>query len=192
MLGKCFLILTIVSFGSAIYTGSIEDLSKSVLDGAGEAVELCIALLGMMCLWCGIMEVLREAGVVSRMSRLLSPILLFIFPDAYKSGVATDKICAVLAANMLGVANAATPFAISAMKSLDEANGCSERSSPDMVTLTVLGASSVSLMPTTVISMLYNEGSTSPYSVILPIWICSSICAVFGVVLCRITAGRRH
>ena len=190
MIGKCFFVLTSISLCAAIYNGRISELSQAVLDGAGEAVEITVALLGMMCLWCGIIEVLRDAGTVSRLSRLLSPLLRRAFPDAYRTGVAVEEICAAVAANMLGIANAATPFALAAMERLDRENPMPERESDDMVTLSVLGASSVSLLPTTVISLLHAEGSASPYSVIVPIWICSSVCTVFVVVLSRLTRRR--
>ena len=189
MLGKCFFILTSLSLGTAIYNGRLSLLSEAVLDGAGEAVELTVALLGMMCLWCGIIEVLRDAGAVAWLSRFLAPLLRRAFPDAYRSGVAVEEICAAVSANMLGIANAATPFALEAMEKLDRANPTPDRESNDMVTLTLLGSSSVSLMPTTVISLLHTGGSPSPSAVIIPIWICSVACTLFVVIMSRLTAG---
>ncbi len=188
MLGKCFGVICVLSLVSALYTGNISALSDAVLEGAGRGVTLSFSMLGMMCLWCGIMEILKEAGAVGVLSRMLSPILSRVFPETFLAGEGSEEITATVAANMLGVSNAATPFALKAMEKLDKANPIPERASDDMVTLSVLGSSSVSFLPTTVITLRYAAGSVRPYAVIVPIWLCSLICAVTGVLLCRLSA----
>ena len=85
------------------------------------AVELVISLTGMMCLWCGILEVLRDAGAVRKLSKLLSPFMRFAFPSVH--GKKTEEtVCAAIAANILGIGNAATPLAVRAMNELDLMN----------------------------------------------------------------------
>jgi len=122
MLGKCFFILCAVSIMCGVMTGNMAEVSNAVVDGAAASVTLTLTLVGNMCLWCGILEVLRLGGLVEKLSRLLSPMLRIVFPDAWKRGVAKEEITAALSAYMLGMGNAATPFAIEAMKKLKSAN----------------------------------------------------------------------
>lgn len=185
MLGKCFFILCAVSLVCAAVCGNITELSNAVIDGAADSVEIILTLCGNMCLWCGIMEVLKEAGLIEKLSRLLSPVLRHVFPDAWKTGCGKQEITAVISANMLGIANAATPFAIEAMRRMQEQNPNKDRATDDMVTLAVLGSASVNLLPTTLFTLRRSAGSTAPYKIILPVWICSASCAIFGIFLSR-------
>ena len=149
-------------------------------------------MLGMMSLWCGVIEVLKEAGALRLLTRILSPLIKRLFPLASAHGVATDEITSSVAANMLGVVGAATPFAIKAMEKLDSVNDDPRTASDDMVTLSVLGSSSISILPTTIITLRHAAGSTAPYSIIIPVWICSAVCTVFGMVLSRLTAKAKE
>ncbi|MBE6705814.1 MAG: spore maturation protein A [Ruminococcaceae bacterium] len=188
MLGKCFFIICVVSVICAAATGNLSQLSNAVIDGASSSVELTLALAGNMCLWCGIMEVLRRAGAVEKLSLLLSPILRHVFPHSWKNNVAKGEITAAISANMLGIGNAATPFAIDAMRKMQENNPDKDTATDDMVTLAVLGTSSVNILPTTLVALRRSVGSAAPFRIILPIWICSSACAVFGMTLSRTLA----
>ena len=188
MLGKCFFVLCIISLISSVFTGNITELSNAVIDGASASIQLTLTLAGNMCLWCGIMEILRQAGAIEKLSVILSPILRVVFPNAWKTGFAKQEITATLSANMLGIGNAATPFAIEAMAKMQEQNPDKNSATDDMVTLAVLGASSVNLLPTTLVALRRSAGSSMPFNVILPIWICSSACAVFGIILSRTVA----
>lgn len=188
MLGKCFFIICAISTICAAVTGNLSELSNAVIDGAAASVDLTLALAGNMCLWCGIMEVLRTAGIIEKFSRLLSPVLRHIFPDAWKTGTAREEITAAISANILGIGNAATPFAIDAMKKMQNRNPNKDVATNDMVTLAVLGTSSINLLPTTLVALRRSAGSAAPFRIIFPIWICSSACAVFGVILSRLFA----
>ena len=184
MLGKCFGVICAVSIIFALAAGNGGALSNAVFDGAERSVEVIFSLLGMMCLWCGVMGVLREAGLMSKLARLLRPLAARIFPET-ASGAGLEEIVASAAANILGVGNAATPMAIKAMEKMDAANPTPERASDDMVTFAVLGTASIDILPTTIIAMRRAAGSPEPYRVIVPIWIASVTCAVFGVLLSR-------
>lgn len=191
MLGKCFFAICVISVCSAAYTGNLTLLADAILEGADKSVTLSISMLGVMCLWCGIIEVLKEAGAIRVLTRLLSPVMRLLFPDSVKREVAADEITSSVAANMLGVVGAATPFAVKAMEKLDAANDTPEQASDDMVTLAVLGSSSISLLPTTIIALMHAGGSVSPHSIIIPVWICSAVCTLFGMLLSRLTAKRK-
>lgn len=189
MLVKCFVLLTVYSFVYALFTGNPTVLTGAILDGAAKSVTLSLELCGMMCLWCGILRVFRDAGVLRGLSRLLSPVLRHIFPDAWKTGAGREEITAAVSANLLGIGNAATPYALSAMRAMDEVNPEPERASRDMVTFTVLGCASINLIPTTLITLLRSAGSSEPFAILVPVWICSFVCAAAGIVLSRLLTG---
>ena len=189
MLGKVFGIIALMAFGYGLCRGEGAALGEAVLDGAASAVELTLSLGGMMCLWCGILRVLREAGLIGRLTRLCAPLLRLAFPHAARTGEGMEEIAANLSANLLGLGNAATPAALRAMGAMAAGNPEPERATDDMVTLVVLNTASVSLIPTTVLTIRHAAGAAEPYAVLVPIWICSAAAAVFGVLLCRLCAA---
>jgi len=192
MLGKCFCIIVAISILAGAITGNLPLLANAALDGAARAVEVVLSLAGMTALWCGIMRVLEDVGVVRFLSRLLAPLLRAVFPTAFKSGVGREEITASVSANLLGIGNAATPFALKAMEKMEMKNPHPGVATDDMVTLAVLGAASPSLLPTTMLVLRRAAGSLSPYKIILPVWICSFLTAAFSVLLSRLwsRAGR--
>lgn len=187
MLGKCFCILVVISIVFSFFTGNTSSLANAAVDGAGEAVSLVLSLCGMMCLWCGIMNVFRKAGLIDRLARLLSPVLRHVFPASFKNNIAREEITSAVSANILGIGNAATPFALAAMEKMDRGTR-DGRATDDMVMLAVLGCSSVDILPTTLITLRRAAGSVLPYKIIVPVWITSVCCAVLAVFFCRIAA----
>ncbi len=191
MLGKCFAVICLISVIFAVFTGNLGNLANAAIDGCEEAVKLVFALVGMMSLWSGILSVLSDSGVVDKLGKLLSPVMRLAFPEAWQTGIGRREITASVAANVLGIGNAATPFAISAISEMQAACRDKTVATPDMITLAVLGSSTFNLFPTTIITLLKNAGSTRPYGVIVPIWICSGVCSVFAVTLSRLFGKRR-
>lgn len=188
MLGKIFGILCLISLIYGTVVGNGEALGNAVLDGAAGAVELTLSLCGMMCLWCGIMRVLQEAGLIDRLAKGFAPILRLAFPHAAKTGEGMGEISANLSANLLGIGNAATPLALRAMEAMEAGNPQPGRATDDMITLTVLNTASVSLVPTTILALRRAAGAASPYLILVPVWICSAAAAVVAVLLCRLCA----
>ncbi len=198
MLGRVFGIMCLISIVFGALNGNTADLGGAVFEGAESAVTLTLSLCGIMCLWCGIMQVLRDAGAIEILARAISPILRVFFPDAEKSGEGREEISASIGANLLGIGNAATPLALSAIKKLHansiKNGGRSDTASGDMITLAVLNTASANLLPTTILALRRAAGSQNPFSVVAPIWICSVSCAVFALVLtraCRMGKGVR-
>ena len=195
MIGKCFFSICAVSAVCAVIKGNTAALSEAVFEGCAESIRLSLSLMGMMCLWCGVIEVFREAGAVKALAKFLSPVLKRIFPSSSDDSELMGDIASSVAANMLGVASAATPFALAAMEKLDEKNGRGDTACDDMVTLSVLGCSSISLFPTTVITLRHAAGSSAPYAILVPVWICSAACTATSLILARLTAkgdGKRR
>ena len=186
MIGKIFAVLVIASIFFAICTGNLSALSNAVLDGADAAVTLTISLLGVTCLWCGIMSVLERAGAIRRLSRLISPILRFVFPGAYQTKQGINEISANVSANILGIGNAATPLGIRAMEKLKEAARDPTVATDDMVMLAVINTASLDLFPTTLIALRRAAGSSAPYVILLPVLICSLCTSIFAVLITKL------
>jgi len=192
MIGKIFGIMSVVSVVFSLFTSRIRELGTAVIDGASAAVGLTISLCGMMCLWCGIMRVLEHSGMIRRISLLLSPFLRCFFPDAYRKREGCDEIAANVSANLLGIGNAATPLAICAMEKLQKNNPHPDTASHDMITLAVLNTASISIVPSTILALRRAAGSTDPFAVVVPIWICSLCTSSFALILCRAMRGMSY
>lgn len=189
MISKCFVAITLISVVYALFTGNFYHLANAVIDGASKSVSLSIELCGMACLWCGIMQVFMDSGILDRFCRLMTPILGRIFPSAWKSGVGKREIVSCISANILGIGNAATPYAISAMRELDRVNPTPETTTDDMAAFTLFGTASPNLVPTTLIALRRAAGSAEPYSIIVPVWIASVTCTVLAVVVSKICSS---
>ena len=198
MLGKIFGIMCILAPIFALLTGNIEVLGNAILDGASGALQVTLSLCGMMCLWCGMMRVMSEAGLIRKLSRLLSPFLRRFFPEASRTGEGIEEISANVSANLLGIGNAATPFAIRAMEEMQKHNPHPTRASAEQITLAVLNTASVTLIPANLLALRRAAGSERPYAVMIPIWIASILCASMALLLTSIPrwrsslADRRH
>ena len=183
MLGKIFGVLCLIALIFGILAGNITQLGSAVLDGAANAVTVTLSLCGMMCLWCGMMRVLSEAGVIRKLSRLLSPFLRCFFPDAARTGEGIEEISANISANLLGIGNAATPFALRAMEQMQKHNPHPERASGEQITLAVLNTASVTIIPANLLALRRAAGSETPYAIMVPVWITSILCAAMALLL---------
>ena len=192
MLGKVFGVIVLIAVVFGVCNGTGEQMASAALDGAGNAIELTLTLAGMMCLWCGVMRVLEEAGVMRRLARLLRRPLAFFFPETARRGEGMEEICANLAANLLGVGNAATPMALRALEKMQRSNPHPDTATGDMITLTVLNTCSISLIPSTILALRQKAGAARPFAVVVPIWICSFVCAMLGLLMTRLLRRRRE
>lgn len=186
MTGMVFAILILASFLSAAAGGTVPALTDAILDGAAQAVTLTIALCGTMCLFSGVMRVLSATGALTRLARLLRPLLARLFPHAYQSGEGIEEICANLAANLLGMGNAATPFALAAMEKMQKAAPDPETASDEMVCLAVLNTAPISLLPATLLALRRASGSPQAAAVLLPVAAVSLAGTLFALLFCRL------
>lgn len=191
MIGKVFGIICIISMIFGIAQGNGEALGNAVMDGANQAITLTVSLIGIMALWCGMMRVLEKVGVMRGIARLLSPVLKIFFPDAVRRRNGDSEIAANISANLLGMGNAATPFALAAMEKLKENGGNSDTATSEMISLAVLNTASFSLVPTTLLALRRAAGSTDPYSVILPVWLVSLACSLLALLLTKLLGRRK-
>lgn len=184
-----FLILAIgIIFG--LFNGSGEIISNAIISTTTSTVELIIGLVGMMCLWCGVMKIAEKSGLTGKLSKLLMPILKRIFKEAGKDEKAMGAIVMNITANMFGLGNAATPFGIKAMEEMDRLNNEKGTATNDMILFLILNAACVQLVPSTVISIRAAAGSSNPGLIIIPAIITTFIASIIGIILCKIL--QRH
>ena len=183
MLGKIFGTFCALSLLFGALCGRLPDVASAIPDGASKAIEVTLTLLGMMCLWSGIMQVLLDAGIIRKLSRIFAPFLRYVFPNAYRTGEGYDEICATLSANFLGVGNAATPFALCAMKKMQAHNPHPTDADNEQITLAVLSTAPLTLVPANLLALRYSAGSREPFSIMIPVWITSVLCVAFSLLL---------
>ncbi|MCB2341965.1 nucleoside recognition domain-containing protein [Clostridium estertheticum] len=178
----------ILSLGIVIgmLTGKGEIVSKALVSSTTSSVELVMGLVGMMCLWCGIMKIAQKSGLTDKLAKVLRPILKMIFKETSKSNKVMSSITMNLTANMMGLSNAATPFGIKAMEEMQKMNIEKDTVSNDMALFLVLNATCIQFLPTTVISIRAAYNSQNPAIIIIPAIITTGVASVLGVVYCRI------
>ncbi len=183
--------LMVVAVVCGMVTGRTAGVSEAVLSGGTKGVELCITLLSMMVLWGGLTAIMQQSGLSTLLGNLLSPIMKWLFPDLKNQPKARNAIAMNVAANMLGLGNAATPLGIKAMKELSRVNGGSKVASNSMVTFVVLNSVSVQLIPTGLMILRKQFGAVNPGDVLTAVWFASVGSAFVGVFLAIMLNGKR-
>lgn len=176
----------IISFSFAILSGNFENLNSSIFEGANDAVTLSINLLGSLCLWSGIMQIASDSSLVKKLSKLLSPILNFLFPSLITNNKIKKEISMNIIANILGLGNAATPLGLKAMESMQKENPKKDKLSNPMMMFIVINTASIQLIPTTVIAIRNSLNSQNPTSIIFPTWIATILAAISGIFVTKL------
>ncbi|MEW9094551.1 MAG: nucleoside recognition domain-containing protein [Clostridiaceae bacterium] len=169
-----------------ILTGRGEIISQAIVSSTNSTVELIIKLLGMMCLWCGVMKIAQKSGLTDKLAKLLKPILKLLMKEGGNDDSALGSMVMNITANMMGLSNAATPFGIKAMESLQRINRKKDTASDDMALFLVLNAACIQFIPTTVISIRAAAGSKNPGEIIVPAIITTTCAAIVGVICCKV------
>ncbi len=173
MMKYIFGLLIILSAAASLITGN--GLTEAILNEPVRAVELCIYLCGGMCFWGGLMRIAESSGLTEKISSVLGMVLGKLFPGLDKNGRAFRAICMNVTANLLGLGNAATPAGIEAVKEMAKEEGAGDTATPSMIIFTVLNTASLTLIPSTAISLRIKYGSTAPAEIIPAIWITSAV-----------------
>ena len=169
----------------AAFSGRVDAVTQGALDGAKNAVETVLSLLGMLCFWTGLLEIAKRSGLTEKLARLARPLLRVLFPSLRPDGAAASAIVMNMIANFLGLSNAATPLGIKAMEELDRINPEKGRASDAMCMFVVVNTASINLVPTTLIALRVAAGSAQPFEIIVPVWICSVLSVTVGVLAAR-------
>lgn len=183
------MILLGVAYGAA--AGRIEDVSNGFIEGGGEAVSLCITMLGIVSLWTGVMEIARKSGLIAGIKKKIAPLIKWLFPDVPPEHPASEYIAINLIANFCGLGWAATPAGLKAMEALaalqDERAGHHVTKASDaMCAFLVINISSIQLIPVNIIAYRAEYGSVNPAAIIIPGIIATTISTLAGVIFCKI------
>lgn len=183
-----FMILAAVICG--IFTGRIAEVGDAAIAGAGEGATLVLGMLGVMCFWTGLMEIAEKSGVIRAVARLLRPVTRLVFPKLSGDDPAHGAIVMNMAANLLGMGNAATPLGLRAMRLLDERNGGRTKASNEMCMFVLINTASLQLLPTTLMLLRQNTGSANPGEIIVPVWVVSVAALAAGVLSAKLFQRR--
>ena len=160
-------------------TGNGPAVAAAAMEGAAAAVELCLSMAGILCLWMGVMEVMR-------LSRLLRPILRRLYPEFARDRDVMDSISANVSANLLGLGNAATPLGIQAARQMSRKTP--GVASDPLCMLVVCNTASIQLIPTTVASVRLAAGSAAPFDILPAVWLASAISVCVGILAAKVFA----
>ncbi len=175
-----------ISFVVAAFTGSMDAVTQGAIGAAKTSVELAIGLVGIMALFLGLMQIIQEAGALRLITRLIRPVMVRLFPDVPPEHPAMGAMTLNIAANALGLANAATPFGIRAMQELDRLNGEKGTATNAMALFLTINTSAVTLLPTGVIGLRATLESSDP-AAILPSTLFASACStLIGITVCKV------
>ena len=178
--------MVLLSLLCGLATGRGPAVAAAAMEGASAGVELCLSMAGALCLWMGVMEVLRRAGAIRWLSRFLRPALGRLYPDFARDSGVMESISANVSANLLGLGNAATPLG------LDAARRMSRRSpgvaSDALCMLVVCNTASIQLIPTTVAAVRAGAGSAAPFDILPAVWLASAVSVTAGILAARLLA----
>lgn len=188
--------IILISIVSAFFTGRGNELVNSIMSGAQKSVEIALYLVGIMAFWLGIMKIAEKSGLVAKISELLQPIAKKLFPAIPEGNQAIGDIALNFTANAFGLANAATPVGIKAMKELQKLNKDKTSASNDMCTLLAMNTAGWQIVPATVIAILAANGAKNPAEIVFPTLIVTSVAflsALIGVkVLEKLTPPQQN
>lgn len=179
------MVVTAVLYGST--HGTVAAVGNAAAEGAGAAVELAVAMAGVLCLWSGLMEVMRACGLADRLGRLFLPLLRRLLPSASRDPETLQALSGNLSCNLLGLGNAATPLGIRAARRMAE--GCGGLASDELCRLVVLNAASIQLLPTTVAGVRAALGCETPFDILPAVWLTSALSVAVGLAASRIFAA---
>jgi spore maturation protein SpmA len=185
-----WLYLILLGIVVAAYNGRMDVITKSSFEAAKNAVTLSIALIGAMALWLGIMKVVESAGLMRLVCRAIRPVMRRLFPEVPAEHPAMSAMIMNIAANMLGLGNAATPMGIKAMAELDKLNPEKGTASNAMCLFLAINTSNVSLLPLGVIAVRAAAGASYPGAILIPTLFATSCSTIVAIIVAKLFARR--
>lgn len=171
--------MALLSVVCGLVTGRGAEVAAAAAEGAAAAVDLTLSIGGMLCLWMGVMEVMRQSGLAEGLSRLLAPLLRRLFPEVAGDREIMASISANVSANLLGLGNAATPLGLEAARRMGKrSRGVA---SDALCMLVVCNTASIQLIPTTVASVRAAAGCAAPFDILPAVWLASILSVGAGI-----------
>ena len=166
-----------------LINGTIGAVGNAAMAGAAAAVDLWLSMAGIMCLWSGVMSIMKASGLMDGLSRLFRPVLGRLLPRACQDPDTLAALSGNVSANLLGLGNAATPLGIRAARRM--AQGCGGRASNELCTLVVLNTASIQLLPTTVAGVRAALGAESAFDILPAVWLASARAVAAGLLAAK-------
>jgi len=182
MINKLWMFFILLGIFYSFITGNISVINKEIIHSCSTSLQMIFEIFAVMALWLGLMNVAKESGLLSILSKKLSKILHVLFPEIPKGHESLSFIASNIIANIFGLGSAATPFGLKAMKSLQEINPNKKVASRSMITFLVINTSGLTLVPTTVISLRMLHKSANPTEIVFATilaTICSTLAGIF-------------
>ena len=173
-----------------LISGKADVLNSQIISSGKTSLDLIMQIFPLMALWLGIMNIAKVSGLLNKASKFISPILSKIFPEIPKGHESLGLISSNMIANVFGLGNAATPFGIKAMQSLQTLNKNKEEASHSMITFLVINTCGLTIIPTTIISLRMMHDSTDPTDIVLPCIIATFVSLIVGLIIDRIFARK--
>lgn len=171
--------MVVVSLAFGITHGTLDAVANAALEGADSAVQLCLSMAGILCLWSGVMEVMNACGLSKGLAGIFRPLLRRLLPQASKDEKTLAALSANFSANLLGLGNAATPLGIQAARRM--ARGCGGVASNELCLLVVLNTASIQLLPATIASLRSAAGCRTPFDILPAVWFASILSVTAGL-----------
>lgn len=178
MINYIFGIFIIIGIVYSFLTGNVDVLNNSLISSGEDAISMIFKMIPLLCLWLGVMKIAEASNLIDKISGFLSKVINPLFPELKKNTPSISYIATNIAMNMLGLGSGATPFGLKAMESMQQENDKKDTASRSMITFLVINTASVTIIPTTVISMRILAGSTIP-TIIVPASIITTILSCF-------------
>ncbi len=182
--------MILISIFFAFFENSPDSLMNAAFSGAENAVTTVISITGMMCLWSGLAEIAKRAGMIRILSRILKPLIAKLFPEIKNDEECTEPIVMNISANLMGMSNAATPLGLKAIERLKKKSS-GKLPTNAMCTLVILNTASIQLIPSTMIALRSSAGSVAPSEIILPVWITSLAALLVGLAAAKLMEKRQ-
>lgn len=189
MMNYIWVVMMAIAIIAGICTGNIDEVQTQLFTYANEAVKIAIGLIGTMAFFCGLMKLMEEAGLCSKLGRALSPVMKFLFPGVPKEHPANSTIAMYMAASMLGLGNACTPLGIKAMQDLQTLNKTKNIATDAQCMVMAISTGSICLIPSTVIAMRTTVDPTGAAEIVGPT-ILTTLCAALVCIISTKLLGR--
>lgn len=191
MINKLWSFLIVSGSLCLIFTNKVDVLNEQLLLSGKATLDIIIQIFPLLSLWLGIMNIAKVSGLLNKLSDFIYPLLHKLFPDIPKGHIAFSYISSNIIANLFGLGNAATPFGLKAMESLQSLNKDKEVASRSMITFLIINTCGLCLIPTTIISLRVLYKSISPSSIIFPCFIVSFLSLLFGLIIDRLFGSEK-
>ena len=190
MINKLWIFFIITGSSFLIINGKADVLNTTILSSGKTTLDLIMQIFPLIATWLGIMNIAKDSGLLKKASDFLTPLLIKLFPEIPKGHESLGLISSNIITNMFGLGNAATPFGLKAMNSLQKLNKNKEEATRSMITFLVINTCGVTLIPTTIISLRMMHDSTDPTNIVAPTILVTTLSLIIGLIIDRIFARR--